>query len=142
MLPISLTLRLASGGPYIDYPLQTTDEYGHFTVSAGGLANGDYIWRAKGPQFLANAGTLTLTGAPIANLEVGLMRTGDANNDNVVNINDSNILRMSFGTACGDTRYNSAADFTGDCAVDIADFDLEKLNFGFGGAAPISPGGP
>ncbi len=137
MLPISLTLRLTTGGPYIDYPLQTTDASGQFTVSVAGLPNGTYNWRAKGPQFLANAGTLTLAGDPVTNLEVGLLRTGDANGDNVVNVSDFNVLKDSFGTICGGAGYDGRADFTGDCAVNILDFNLMKRNFGFSGAAPL-----
>ncbi len=137
MLPISLTLRLTTGGPYIDYPLQTTDASGQFTVSVAGLPNGTYNWRAKGPQFLANAGTITLTGNPVTNLEAGLLRTGDANGDNIVNVSDFNVLRDSFGTICGGAGYDGRADFTGDCSVNIQDFNLMKRNFGFSGAAPL-----
>src|SRR5438445_387236 len=38
--PISLTLKL--GTTEINYPVQTTDASGFFTVSVGGLANGTY----------------------------------------------------------------------------------------------------
>ena len=134
MLPISLTLQLTTGGPYIDYPLQTTDASGLFTLSVAGLPNGTYNWRAKGPQFLANAGTINLAGASVTTLEEGLLRTGDANGDNVVNINDFNILRSSFARSCGQPGYDGRADFTGDCLVSIQDFDLLRRNFGMAGA--------
>src|SRR5205085_4696379 len=101
ILPITLTLRSKDGGPYIDYPSQDTDASGFFTVPVAGLANGEYLWRAKGPKFLANSGTLTLTGAPLIQVEMGLMRTGDANNDNFVNVADFNILKIGFGWECG-----------------------------------------
>src|SRR5207245_6964722 len=74
ILPISLTLRLKTGGPYYDYPLQNTDEYGRFTVSVAGLPRGDYLYRAKGPMSLATAGSVTRTGAPPTEVEIGLMR--------------------------------------------------------------------
>jgi hypothetical protein len=136
MLPISLTLHLTTGGPYIEYPLQTTDASGQFTVSVTGLSSGTYDWRAKGLQFLANAGTINLAGAPVTLLEAGLLRTGDANGDNVININDFNILRGSFGRLCGDSNYDGRADFTGDCLVNIQDFGLLRRNFGSSGAPP------
>jgi hypothetical protein len=138
ILPISLTLRLTTGGPYVDYPLQNTDASGLFTVSVAGLPNGTYNWRAKGPQFLANAGTITLAGNPITFLEAGLLRTGDANGDNVVNINDFNILKGTFGRSCGQADYDGRADLTGDCVVNIQDFNLLRHNFGLSGAAPIN----
>src|SRR5438874_7789406 len=55
-LPISLTLRLASGGPYYDYPYQNTDASGYFTVPVSGLPEGTYNWRVRDPQYLANSG--------------------------------------------------------------------------------------
>jgi hypothetical protein len=140
-LPISLTLRLESGGPFIDYPLQDTDASGYFTVPVGGVPNGTYYWRAKGPQYLANSGTLTLAGDPATFFEVGLLRAADANNDNVVDISDFAVLRATFGIACGGGGYDRRADFTGDCVVDAIDFNLLRTNFGLSGAPPIG-GGP
>src|SRR5439155_9828316 len=133
---------LTTGGPYYDYPFQNTDARGQFTVSVAGLPNGTYNWRAKGPQFLANVGTFTLAGAPSTFVEMGLMRTGDANGDNVVTVSDFNIMRGTFGRTCGDVGYDSRADFTGDCVVNIADFNLLRRNFGTSGATPLSPRGP
>jgi hypothetical protein len=72
---------------------------------------------------------------------MGLMHTGDANNDNVVDITDFTSLRASFGKSCGDTGFDPRADFNGDCTVDITDFTLLRANFGTGGAPPISPQG-
>src|SRR5262245_56681302 len=71
MQPITLTLRM--GSTEINYPTQDTDASGYFTVSVDGLASGTYDYRAKGPKYLANAGTVTLTGAPTTQLEIGTM---------------------------------------------------------------------
>src|SRR2546423_6560018 len=72
-LPITLTLK--SGTTEVNYPVQTTDASGFFTVSVGSLPLGTYGWLVKGPDgvvktqatdppgFLANTGTLTLTAA-------------------------------------------------------------------------------
>ena len=49
-LPISLTLRLASGGPSNEYTGLTTDASGFFTVPLGSLPSGTYNWRVKGPS--------------------------------------------------------------------------------------------
>ena len=56
-------------------------------------------------------------------LEMGLLKAGDANNDNRVNISDFSILRFAFGTSCGLSIYDDRADFTGDCRVNISDFN-------------------
>src|ERR1043165_3521332 len=42
--PITLTLKL--GATEINYPVQTTDANGFFTVSVDGLPNGTYHWGA------------------------------------------------------------------------------------------------
>ena len=120
-----------------------------------GLASGTYDWRVKGPKYLANSGSLVLTGlhpgrsgtynlrtfelSNLQTLEAGSMKAGDCNNDNAVNITDFSILKSSFGKANGDPGYDERADFTGDNAVNISDFSILKNNFGLGGAPPINP---
>ena len=134
-LPITLTLK--SGATEVNYPSQSTDASGFFTVSVAGMPNGSYNWRVKGPKYLANSGTVPLAGAATTQAEMGLMKVGDANNDNIVNIQDFNILKNSFGKAQGDPGYDDRADFNGDHIVNIQDFNLLKGNFGTGGAPPI-----
>ena len=123
----------------MNYPATTTDESGHFVVSVTGLISGTWSWRVKGPKYLANAGSIRLVGGPTTSAEMGLMRAGDANNDNVVNTSDFNILRGTFGKAVGDPGYDDRADFTGDLQVTVLDFNLLKINFGSGGAPPLAP---
>jgi hypothetical protein len=136
-LPITLTLKsdTAEGtfGPV------TTDANGFFTVGIGTLPNGTYTWRVKGPKFLANSGALVLTGAPAYSMDMGLMRGGDANNDNRVTLQDFSIVRASFGFAAGDPGYDDRADFSGDQIVNLFDFNLVKNNFGLSGAPSLGP---
>jgi hypothetical protein len=136
-MPISLTL--TSGTTEIDYPAQTTDSNGYFTVDVSALPAGNYTWRAKGPQFLANSGTISLSGAGMTSVEMGTMRAGDANNDNRVNIGDFAVARATFGLQIGDPGYDGRADFTGDGTVNVADYSLLMQNFGSVGAPPIGP---
>ncbi len=136
-LPITLTLK--SGVVEINYPARNTDASGFFTVSVGGMTPGTYNWRAKGPKFLANAGLVILTGSPTTQVEMGLMRVGDADDNNVVNAGDFNIVKVTFGKSAREPGYDDRADFTGDQTVNVADFNLLKVNFGQGGAPPIGP---
>jgi hypothetical protein len=136
-LPITLTLKL--GTSETNYPTQTTDASGYFTVGVGGLANGTYDWRVKHPQYLANSGVVTLTGAVTTNAEMGLMKAGDTNDDNVISATDFTILKNTFGKTIGDPGYDDRADFNGDIIVNTSDFALLKANFGQCGASPISP---
>ncbi len=150
VLPITLTLK--SGMTEVNYPTQLTDQYGFFTVTLGSLPRGTYTWRVDdaasaqhAPNYLANSGVVGIGGvggAPLTNVDMGVMRTGDASNDNWVNISDFNILKVSFDSECGSPIYDNRTDFTGDCYVNISDFTPLKRNFGQDGAPPISPGQP
>jgi hypothetical protein len=139
ILPLTLTLKM--GAVEVNYPRQTTEAMGFFTVSVAGLPNGTYQWRVQGPDavpggenragFLARSGAVTLAGGPQTNLENGTMKGADANNDDVVNVLDFNILKNSFGQAgitLGDFDNNTVANST--------DFNILKGNFGVGGAPP------
>lgn len=130
-LPVSLTLRLGAAQPA--YPPITTDSSGFFTASVTSSITGTYEWIVKNPKYLANSGSVTLATTPITNFEMGLMRAGDANNDNRINGQDFTILKSTFGQACGNPGYDDRADFTGDCRVNGQDFNLLKLNFGSAG---------
>ncbi|MFL5734825.1 MAG: dockerin type I domain-containing protein [Chloroflexia bacterium] len=138
--PITLTLRSAAGE--IDYPLQSTDAGGFFTDSLTGLANGLYAWRVDGPKYLGNSGSVTLTGVSTTGVEMGLLRAGDCNDDNVNNSVDFSILRSTFGKSQGQPGYDDRADFNGDLVVNAVDTALHKSSFGQSGAPPIGPGGP
>jgi hypothetical protein len=133
-LPITLTLRL--GATTTSFPNLQTDAGGVFTVPVTTLPTGVYTWWAKGPGWLATSGTVTLSGASVTPQELGLQPAGDVNNDNVVDVVDFSLLRMTFGKTCADTGYDGRADWTGDCVVDISDFTLLRNNFGQNGAAP------
>ena len=100
------------------------------------VSNGIYGWRVKGPKFLANAGSVTLAGAPTTQAEMGLMLAGDANDNNVVKLaRDFNILKLQFGSG----GSNLSADFNNDGVVNSADFILLRANFGLSGAPPLGP---
>lgn len=138
-----------------------TDASGFFTVTTG-LPNGTYYWTFKGQINLANVGTATInaegrmqnaeyTGFPpervhsraagskapnlqTTSVEMGLMRAGDANDDNIVDIVDFNTLKVSFGRSFGDPGYDASADFDRSETVDVFDFNLLKGNFGQSGS--------
>ena len=135
-LPITLTLKL--GTTEVNYPVQSTDASGFFTVSVNSLS-GTYNWRVKGPKYLANAGQVVLSGAPVTQTEMGLMKTGDCNDDNVINALDFTVVKNTFGKTIGDPGYDARADFDGDNTITSVDFILQRGNFGTTGAPPLSP---
>ncbi len=134
ILPITLTLKVA--GVERNYEA-TTDASGYFTIPMTGVPSGSYNYRVKSPKFLANCGILTITGCT-STQEMGTLRAGDANNDNVITVTDFNILRVSFGKSLGDPGYDDRADFNGDHIVNAQDFTALKSNYGLAGCGPIS----
>jgi hypothetical protein len=136
-MPITLTLKL--GATEVDYPSQMTDPAGYFTVTLGTLPNGTYDWRVKGPAYLANSGQVALSGASTTQADMGLMKVGDCDNDNLINSTDFNIFRSTFGKTVGDPGYDPRAEFNGDNIVNSSDFNLLKLNFGGSGTPPLGP---
>ncbi len=140
-LPITVTLRSATNTLYT-FPNLTTDSNGSVTIPLGTLPHGVYSWWAKGPQYLANRGSVTLSGAVSTQLEAGQMRAGDANNDNLVDISDFVVLRGTFGKSTGTPGYDERADFNGDTTVDITDFTWLRGNFGSAGGPSLQPQKP
>lgn len=130
------TLSLCVGGSAQNYGI-TTNLSGAFTVTTG-LANGTYNYQLKGGRQLATNGALTLAGGS-ASPEMGTQRAGDADNNNLVDAVDFNILKGSFGRAVGDPNYVAAADFNNDAVVDALDFNLLKGTFGQAGAGLACP---
>ena len=51
-------------------------------------------------------------------------------------------MKLSFGKAPPDPGYDPRADMDNNNSINIADFNLLKANYGFGGAPPIGPSGP
>ncbi|MFL5734383.1 MAG: dockerin type I domain-containing protein, partial [Chloroflexia bacterium] len=144
-IPVTLTLRLG-GDPAFEYSGYATDNNGYFSVDVRSLSPGTYAWRAKDPKYLATGGFVTLVGAQVTDVEMGLQRAGDAvstgpTNFNVVNATDFTTLKNTFGKSLGQPGYDDRADFNGDEAVNATDFSLLRSNFGTSGAPPIGPDG-
>jgi hypothetical protein len=117
-------------GSLLTYTI-TTDASGNFTQAVN-LPDGTYNWRIKNVRTLTNGGSLTMTGGT-ATQEMGVMRAGDANNDNVVNATDFAILKNAFGGS-SDLR----ADFDNNGVVNSIDFNLLRVNFGTAGAGQLA----
>jgi hypothetical protein len=131
-LPLTLTLTL--GASVTTFANQVVNASGVFTVPLGTLPAGSYTWRTKGPLWLANSGTVTLSGAPVTTQEMGVQRAGDVNSDNLVDVADFTLLRAGYGLLCNNASYEGRADYNGDCVVDVTDFTLLRGNFGQTGA--------
>ncbi len=116
----------------------TTSDLGTFSLTS--LAPGVYTMRVKNSHTLANAQVVTLT-IGTADLDFGLLREGDANNDNAVDLLDFSTLAPAFATVAGDAGFEPQADFDVDGWVGLVDFSLLAANFGrMGDIDPRAPG--
>lgn len=61
----------------------------------------------------------------------------DLDNDGIVEIEDLNIIRESFGKQCGDEGFNAVADINHDCVINI--FDLFFVSRAMGQTFDIVP---
>ena len=128
-----LTVTLAPVGcPDRDVRATTTDASGKFTVCS--IYTGTYDIRVKSATTLAviTNSVYLKSGTRVVNL--GLLRSGDCNNDNQVDIKDFSILSAAYATSPGDARYDARADLNGDGTIDVLDYSWLATRFGEHGA--------
>lgn len=126
-----------------------TDFFGHFCKDA--VPYGTWDVTAKERHYLrAVARGIVLPDLvddivfdPETGDEVGTLRGGDCNDDNVLNIADFSQLAAAFGSGAGDPGYDEGADINADGAVTIRDFGLLASNYGKAGVGgPVATAAP
>ena len=125
----------------------TTDQAGAFVVpgatTPGVWTEAVYDVKVKNAQALqVSAGALPFSDTVPTVRDFGLLRGGDASNDNRVSLADLSILASSYGKAQGDTGYDGRADFSGDNRVSLADLSILASNYGRAGVATLAGGAP
>jgi hypothetical protein len=114
----------------------TTEPDGSFT--RGGVPEGSYDVRLKHPQAVSvEKRGLAFGAANTVSVPFGLLRTGDADQNDAVSAADFTVLKQTFTlpTDCA-TRSpipNPCADFDANGSVTPNDFSLLKANFGLAG---------
>jgi len=126
-VPLAVRITRTNDSVVVHDATINSDANGQFTVF--GLAAGNYRIRIKHAQALASALDFVSVGGNTP-ITVGLLRTGDADNNHLVNIIDFSLLAVSFGRASGQLGYDARADFNADNLVNITDFSLLAANFG------------
>ncbi|MFL5734675.1 MAG: hypothetical protein ACJ78Q_16055, partial [Chloroflexia bacterium] len=135
---VTLSLQPVVGGTPVDYTAATNQD--GYLYLAPDLPPGDYRWRVKNAQTLALGGTTSLLSGQNS-LDLGTMIEGDADNNNCVNALDFIIVKTSFGKSIGQPGYDERADFTGDRAVTLQDFNLSRAHFSQCGAPLLGTAG-
>jgi len=121
---------LKEGHPVPSYQFVETDAEGDFLIQA--LEAGNYSIGVKDIHTLRNVvNTDLIHGENYRDL--GLLREGDSDDNNRVDIVDFSILAMTFNRAEGAEGFDPRADFNCDGAVNILDFSLLAENFNQGG---------
>lgn len=110
-----------------------TDSSGVFSIT--NLTPGSYDVAVKGANTLQVIVPVTLLEG-LNTQPFGVLLAGDANNNNLINLQDFSILSTTYNLVAGDTNYDARADFNGDGTVNLADFSLLSSNYNQQGEAP------
>jgi peptide/nickel transport system substrate-binding protein len=87
-----------------------------------GVPLGTYDISLSSPHCLINVkrGVTIATFSTI--VDMGALLEGDANNDNIINIQDFGLLAAAYGKSSGATGFDARADFDRNGVINIADF--------------------
>lgn len=131
-VPIAFSLYTAGQVNPTMQATATTNQSGVFTLTLG-TPPGSYDACIKNRHTLQSKVPVTLTwGNNVLNL--GPLKEGDADNNNVVSILDFSILATTFGKCVGAGGYDDRPDFNEDDCVTILDFSSLASSFGQMGA--------
>lgn len=112
-------------------------------LNLAGLEQGNtYTAYLKGPSQIATSSTFVAKTAPT---DIGIlsMLTGDINDDNVINTNDSNILKAALGAVLGSAKWSANLDFNLDQRINSLDLSLVTKNINkIGSSGPWMSGIP
>jgi len=113
-----------------------SDALGELEVS--GIAPGTYDMVLKYAKSLAVVENLVLADGANS-IDLGELKTGDANDDNMVTLEDFSILATSYGLSQGEGGYDDRADYNGDMEVNLTDFSILASNYGLLGETRMEP---
>jgi hypothetical protein len=130
-------IMVAQDGKALQWYKDTLSADGSIKLNMDGLPDGIYQVWVKSPRFLAAQVDLKYS-AGTGSAELGTLKAGDADNNNVITVGDFMIVRATFGKAVGDPGYDERADFNYDDRVNIQDVNLMRNNMGLAG--PERPG--
>jgi hypothetical protein len=107
----------------------TTDNAGNFTIAD--IAPGTYDIGVKSPRALSELETgVVMVSGTTTLVDFGILREGDANNDDSISLADYALLYTAYGSIPGDANWNDNCDFNRNEAVDLGDYALLYTNYG------------
>lgn len=99
---------------------------GQFVLT--GVPANIYELHIEGLQYLSSNVQINAASGDVNNV-LALLRAGDANDDDSIDVLDLDILIQAFDTTPNAPNWNGDADFNGDQSVDVLDLDLLIRNF-------------
>jgi len=96
---------------------------------ATGVAPGTYDITALGQYTLMNIKKSVVISAPKTSVDLGTLLEGDANQDNVINLDDYAILSMCWLASESQPEYDVRADFDRNGLINAADLFLLAANW-------------
>jgi hypothetical protein len=102
------------------------------TFAFANLAAGDYRLEAQAEGFLSSQIEFTLTDGEALTLPPAVLRAGDTNRDNIIDVSDAVLIAANFGGPA----ISPEADLNRDGMIDIR--DLTILGAVFGQSGPTS----
>ena len=109
---------------------QTLNANGSYTVP--NLPQKNYNVWIKGEKWLAKVVTANASGGNVTGVNATLL-AGDADNNNVVDVDDLTLLLFAFNSKNGDGIYDARCDFDGNGLVDVDDLTDLLFNFNIAG---------
>ena len=104
-----------------------TDSSGNFTIS--GISAGNYDVAVKGETSLSNL-VINQTFSSDTSVDFGVLREGDASNDDYVDVSDLSLLSGAWYSYPGQLKWNPKADFNRDrIIIDVSDLSLLSSNW-------------
>jgi hypothetical protein len=118
---------------------QVTSKAGDMEVcTVAGVPEGIYDVAVVSPHTLLSVRRGASVSRPLASVNIGTLYEGNANDDNVVDIQDFGILAGAFLKMTGQ-GYDARADFDRNGVVNIVDFGLLAGNFMKSAPVTVAP---
>jgi hypothetical protein len=116
--------------PVYSFDLTTSKNGAAAIAQAAVIAPGTYDITANSTTTLTNIKRTVSIAAPTTDVNMGTLLEGNANGNNVINIQDFGILAAAYGKSAGVAGFNPLADFDRNGVVNITDFGLLAVNYG------------
>jgi hypothetical protein len=106
----------------------TTDSAGNYVLN---LRTGSYAITIGAPGYLTSSVTFTTISGETATLPAVVLKGGDPNGDNIIDIGDATLVAANFGLTV--PPADARADINGDGIVNVQDLAIIGSNYGLSG---------